>query len=455
MDECQNQSVSPGSGVLRIIGLQAAARSGVLYAAAADRYPGDRMSFTECVMSLRPARAVRLPRRAGLMPASPIRKLVPYADQARARGVHIHALNIGQPDIETPPEMLQAYRDFTGPVLAYGHSAGLLEYRQALGRYYRAHGIAVTADEILVTTGGSEALLFALLATCETGDNVLVPEPFYTNYLGFAVMAGVEVRALPTRAEDGFHLPPRTVVEAKIDARTRAILYSSPGNPTGTVFARAELSMLRDVALEHGLFVIADEAYREFIYDGAKHTSLFHLEGISDRGILVDSVSKRFSACGARVGCLLTHNREIYDLVLRFGQARLCPPTVDQLAAQAALTAPAAYFDTTRHEYQARRDALVAALTEVPGVRCTRPAGAFYLMATLPVDDSERFAQWMLEDFALDGKTVMMAPGAGFYATPGVGGQEVRLAYVLRCEDLLDAVRVLAAGLAEYPGRVS
>ena len=404
-------------------------------------------------MSLRPARAVHLPRRAGLMPASPIRKLAPYADGARARGVHIYSLNIGQPDIETPSEMLKGYRSYKGPVLAYGHSAGLFEYRRDLSRYYKSHGIAVSTDEILVTTGGSEAILFALLAVCESGDNVLIPEPLYTNYIGFAVMAGVEVRPLPTRAEEGFHLPPRTVVEAKIDARTRAVLYSSPGNPTGAVYSRDELLMLRDVALEHGLFLIGDEAYREFIYDGAKHASLFHLDGIEDRAILVDSVSKRFSACGARVGCLLTHHREVYDLVLRFGQARLCPPTVDQLAAQAALSTPPSYFETTRREYQARRDALVDALGGVPGVHCSPPGGAFYLMATLPVDDSERFCQWMLESFDLDGKTVMMAPGAGFYATPGSGTREVRLAYVLRREDLEDAVRVLAAGLAAYPGR--
>ncbi len=403
-------------------------------------------------MSLRPPRLVQLPRRAKTLPASPIRKLVPYAEGARARGVHIYGLNIGQPDIETPAEMLRAYHDYAGPVLAYGHSAGLFEYREALSRYYRRQGIAVTPEEILVTTGGSEAILFALLASCAPGDNILIPEPFYTNYHGFAVMAGVDVRPLPTRGEEGFHLPPRTVIQAEIDGRTRAILYSSPGNPTGTVFARDELTMLRDVALEHGLFVIADEAYREFLYDGAQHTSLFHLDGIEDRGVLVDSVSKRFSACGARVGCLLTRNPELRDTVLRFGQARLCPPTVDQLAALAALAVPPSYFEATRREYQARRDTLVEALAELPGVRCSRPAGAFYLMATLPVDDAERFCQWLLECFQLDGKTVMMAPGAGFYMTPGAGAREVRIAYVLRREDLRDAVRVLGAALADYPG---
>jgi aspartate aminotransferase len=372
---------------------------------------------------------------------------------ARDRGVHLYALNIGQPDIETPDEMLRAYRSYAGPVLAYGHSAGLPEYRKALSGYYAREGIRITPEQILVTTGGSEAILFALLAICEHGDNILVPEPFYTNYHGFAVMAGLEVRPIPTRVENGFHLPPRTVLEARIDERTRAILYSSPGNPTGTVFTHDELLMLHDVALEHGLFLVADEAYREFVYEGSKHTSLFHLQDLDDRAVLVDSVSKRYSACGARVGCLLTRNRQVYETVLRFGQARLCPPTVDQLASQAALATPAAYFEAMRQEYQGRRDALVDALSKIPGVQCTRPAGAFYLMAALPVDDAGRFAQWMLERFELDGKTVMMAPGDGFYITPGSGTKEVRLAYVLRREDLVDAVRVLAAGLKAYPGR--
>ncbi len=409
------------------------------------RYPGR--------MTLRPARTVGLPARAERMPASPIRKLVPYAEAARARGVHIHHLNIGQPDIETPAEMLHAYQTYAGPVLDYGHSAGLRGYREALARYYAGYGIRVSADQILVTTGGSEAILFALMAVCEPGDNILVPEPFYTNYSGFAVMAGVEVRPVPTRAEDGFHLPPRTVLEAGIDSRTRAVLYSSPGNPTGTVFRREELAMLRDVALEQGLFLIADEVYREFVYDGEEYTSLFHLEGLDDRGIIVDSVSKRYSACGARVGCLLTRNPEIFDTVLRFGQARLCPPTVDQIAAHAALETPQDWLEGTRREYQARRDALTEALQKIPGVRCTTPAGAFYLMAELPVDDAESFCQWLLEHFELDGRSVMMAPGAGFYISPGAGTRQVRIAYVLRREDLLDAVRVLEAGLQAYAAR--
>lgn len=405
-------------------------------------------------MSLRPQREVCLSSRAGRMPASPIRKLAPLYEQARARGVHVYPLNIGQPDIVTPQEMRAAYRSWDQPVLAYGHSAGLADYRAGLSRYYARFDIPVAADEILVTTGGSEAILFALMAVCETGDNVLVPEPFYTNYSGFAIMAGAEVRGIPTRGEDGFHLPPRTVLENLIDARTRAILWSSPGNPTGAVYTRQELAMLRDVALERGLFLLADEVYREFTYDGARHTSLFHLDGIEDRAVMLDSISKRFSACGARIGSLVTHNRDILDTCLRFGQARLCPPTVDQIAAVAALETPQSYFDGVRDEYQTRRDVLVNGLCAIPGVKCRRPAGAFYLMAELPVRDAEHFARWLLEDFAFEGRTVMVAPGPGFYITPGSGQREVRMAYVLNCDDLRGAVQVLAQALQVYPGRI-
>lgn len=406
-------------------------------------------------MNLRPARDVHLSERARSMPASPIRKLVPLCDAARARGVRVYPLNIGQPDIETPEAMRAAYRAWDQPVLAYGHSAGLPEYRANLARYYARYDIHVTPDEILVTTGGSEAIQFALMAVCQPGDNILVPEPFYTNYAGFAVMAGVEVRAIPTRGQDGFHLPPRTVIEARMDARTRALLYCSPGNPTGTVFRREELEMLRDVALERGLYLLSDEVYREFVYDGQRHTSVFHLDGLEDRAIMLDSISKRFSACGARIGCLVTRNRDVLETCLRFGQARLCPPTVDQMAANAALSTPQSYFDAVHEEYQRRRDTLVEALGAVPGVRCRKPSGAFYLMADLPVDSSEVFCRWMLESFEHERRTVMMAPGPGFYITPGAGLTEARLAYVLCEADLRDAVRVLAAGLAAYPGRTA
>lgn len=404
-------------------------------------------------MTLRPQRAVQLSERARTMPASPIRKLAPLYEQARSRGVHVYALNIGQPDIVTPDVMRTAYRNWDQPVLAYGHSAGLAEYRAGLARYYARFGIKVRPEEILVTTGGSEAILFALLAVCEPGDNVLVPEPFYTNYSGFAVMAGAEVRAIRTRGEDGFHLPPRTVIESQIDARTRAILFSSPGNPTGTIYTRGELEMLREVAVERGLYLLSDEVYREFTYDGAQHASLLHLDGIEDRAVMLDSISKRFSACGARIGALVCRNTEILDTCLRFAQARLCPPTVDQFAALAALDTPQSYFDGVIAEYEKRRNTLVDGLCSLPGVRCTRPAGAFYLMAELPVDSSESFCRWMLESFADEGRTVMMAPGPGFYITAGAGAREVRLAYVLKCEDLVEAVRVLGRGLEAYPGR--
>jgi len=405
-------------------------------------------------VSLRPQREVSLSGRARRMPASPIRKLAPLYEAARARGVHVYPLNIGQPDIVTPKEMRAAYQSWDQQVLAYGHSAGLAEYRAGLARYYARFDIPVTAEEILVTTGGSEAILFALMTVCETGDNVLVPEPFYTNYSGFAIMAGAEVRGIPTRGADGFHLPPRSVIESLIDSRTRAILWSSPGNPTGAVYTRQELEMLRDLALERGLYLLADEVYREFTYDGARHTSLFHLDGIEDRAVMLDSISKRFSACGARIGCLVTHNREILDTCLRFGQARLCPPTVDQIAATAALATPQSYFDEVRDEYQKRRDVLVSGLGSIPGVKCLEPAGAFYLMAELPVRDAEHFARWLLEDFTFEGRTVMVAPGPGFYITPGSGEREVRMAYVLNCDDLRGAVRVLDQALQVYPGRI-
>lgn len=403
-------------------------------------------------MTLRPQRAVGLSNRAHIMPASPIRKLAPLYEQAKARGVHVYALNIGQPDIVTPVEMRNAYRNWDQQVLAYGHSAGLLEYRTALAAYYRRFGIDVRPEEILITTGGSEAILFALMAVCEPGDNVLVPEPFYTNYAGFAIMAGAEVRAIPTRGEDGFHLPPRTVIEARIDDRTRGILYSTPGNPTGVIYTHAEVEMLRDIALERGLYLLSDEVYREFIYDGGRHTSVMHITGIEDRAVLLDSVSKRYSACGARVGAMITHNTDILETCLRFGQARLCPPTVDQMAALAALDTPQSYFDDVRAEYQTRRNVLVDGLTAIRGVRCTRPAGAFYLMAELPVDSSEEFCRWMLTEFQHENRTVMMAPGPGFYITPGSGEREVRLAYVLNCDDLRAALDILRRGLDAYPG---
>jgi aspartate aminotransferase len=385
--------------------------------------------------------------------ASPIRKLVPFADAAKAKGRRVIHLNIGQPDIPTPKEMLDAICQFDDKVLAYGHSAGLAEYRDALVQYYSRHGIRVDREQVLVTVGGSEAILFALLGTGSVGDEVIVPEPYYTNYNGFASMAGVRVVPLTTRAEDGFHLPPRKEIEAKITDRTAAILYSSPGNPTGVVYTRDEMEMLKGIALDHDLFLLADEVYREFAYDGEKPTSIFHLEGVDSLGVMLDSVSKRYSACGARVGCLVSRNRELVDNLLKYAQARLCPATVDQRAAMATIDTPQSYIDGVIREYQERRDICHEGVMQIPGAVCLKPKGAFYLVAKLPIDDGDAFAQWMLEEFHVDNETVMVAPAAGFYGTPGMGRDEVRLAYVLDKESLARAMRILRAGVEAYRRR--
>ncbi len=398
-------------------------------------------------------RQITLSRRAVEAPASPIRRLVPLADQARARGVKVYHLNIGQPDIETPAEMMAGYRNVNIKVLSYGPSQGLPEYIGALVGYYRRVGINVETKDVIITTGGSEAISFAFDAIADAGDEIIVPEPFYTNYAGFAATASVRLVPVTCRAEDGFALPPRSVFEAVITERTRGIIYSNPGNPTGVVYTRAELEMLGDICREHGLFLIGDEAYREFIYDDTEHTSVLNIPGIEDRAILVDSVSKRYSACGARIGCVISRNHELMAAMLRFGQARLCPPTIDQLAAAAALRVPESYYQELRREYQCRRDVVCAALARLPGVICQKPRGAFYVMAKLPIDDAERFASFLLNDFSLDRETVMVAPADGFYATPGKGKDEVRIAYVLNCADLERAMTILGAGLAAYPRR--
>jgi len=397
---------------------------------------------------------VRLSSRAVEMPASPIRRLVPYADRARARGIKVYHLNIGQPDIETPAEMMDGYRHVDIKVLSYGPSQGLKEYIDALVEYYRRVGIAVRPEDVLVTTGGSEAISFALDAVADAGDEVIVPEPFYTNYAGFAATACVKLVPVTCLAETGFALPPKEEFERVITSRTRGIIYSNPGNPTGAVYTRAELEMLRGLCLEHSLYLIGDEAYREFIYeDDTEHTSVLNLAGIEDRAILVDSVSKRYSACGARVGCLISRNVKLVAAVLKFGQARLCPPTVDQLAAMAAVKVPDSYFEEVRREYQCRRDVVCAAIAKIPGALCVKPRGAFYVVAKLPIRDGEEFATFMLDQFQLDGETVMVAPADGFYATPGKGKDEVRIAYVLNCLDLDRAMKVLAAGIEAYNKR--
>lgn len=393
--------------------------------------------------------------RARVMPPSPIRKLVPFSEEATRRGITVYNLNIGQPDIPTPREMLDAYRNHQIKVLAYGHSGGLWEYRENLTRYYARYGIEVTKEQLLVTTAGSEAIIFAMMAIADPGDEIILPEPFYTNYNGFAVETGVMLVPVPSRPEEGYRLPPTRDLQAKISDRTRGILVCNPNNPTGYVYSREELERLKALALEHDLFLISDEVYREFVYDGATHCSVMHLEGIEDRAILVDSISKRYSACGARVGCFMTRNEDVLESALRFGQARLCPPTMEQIAANAALSTPQSYFDQVREEYQRRRDVVYAALARIPGVVQSLPKGAFYSMVKLPVDNADSFCVWLLVDFQDRGETVMLAPANGFYATPGLGEQEVRIAFVLNVEAMHRSMELLEKALREYPGRTA
>lgn len=393
--------------------------------------------------------------RARAMPPSPIRKLVPLAEEAKRRGIEVYHLNIGQPDIATPRQMLDAYRHHDIEVLAYGHSGGLWEYRESLAGYYAGHGIEVTKEQILVTTAGSEAIIFALMAIADPGDEVLLPEPFYTNYNGFAVETGVKLVPAASRPEEGYRLPPLEELAARVTSRTRGILVCNPNNPTGYVYTREELEGLAELAVEHDLFLLSDEVYREFVYDGTVHHSVLRLPGLEDRAILLDSISKRYSACGARVGCLVTRNEDVLETVLRFGQARLCPPTLEQIAARAAISTPAAYFEAARDEYRRRRDVVYEALAGIPGVVQTRPKGAFYTMVKLPVDDADSFCAWLLLQFEDRGETVMLAPAAGFYATPGLGRQEARIAFVLDVEAMRRSMELLAKALQEYPGRTA
>lgn len=392
-------------------------------------------------------------KRAKEMPPSPIRKLVPYAEAAKKRGIKVYHLNIGQPDIHTPEIMMDAFRHHDVKVLAYGHSAGLPEYREGLAKYYQKHDINISSDQVLVTTAGSEAIIFAMLATMDPGDEILIPEPFYTNYNGFAVEASVKIVPLTCRAEDGFRLPPDSEIRSRITNRTRAIMICNPNNPTGYVYTRQEMERLRDLVIEKDLFFMSDEVYREFVYDGKQHVSVMHLEGLDDRAILLDSISKRYSACGARVGCLVTKNEQILSTALRFGQARLCPPTMEQLAALAALGLPESYYTEVAAEYDHRRQAVFEALSEIPGVKGQKPPGAFYSIVKLPVDDADKFATWLLSDFDDQGETVMVAPANGFYATPGLGHDEVRIAFVLHADAMRRAIEILGRALEAYPGR--
>jgi aspartate aminotransferase len=375
--------------------------------------------------------APSLSQRAEAMPASPIRRLAPFATAAIAAGKTVYSLNIGQPDIPTPQVILDRLRSFRGTHVPYGPSQGLPEFQEALRRYYAGIGIELKTEHIFATTAGSEALLFTLGALCDPGDQVIVFEPFYTNYNGFCTMIGVQPVPVTTFAEQGYHLPSRDAIEAKIGPRTKAILVCSPNNPTGTVYSDAEIDMLAAICKARGLSLIADEVYREFVYDGRKHRSVLQLPGMEQNVVVVDSVSKRYSLCGARLGNLVSRNPEFLAAILRFGQARLCPPTLEQFACTALTEVPPSYLTSVQTEYQQRRDVVCDALQAMPGVFVRKPEGAFYVCAKLPVDNGSRFAEWLLKEFALGNETVMVAPADGFYATPGLGLDEVRIAYVL------------------------
>jgi aspartate aminotransferase len=381
---------------------------------------------------------------------SPIRKLKPFADQAEARGIHVYFINIGQPDIPTPQPVWDALKNFDEEVLSYGPAQGFLDLRQAMADYFSAYDIPLHADNVVITVGGSEAIHFAFSIVSDSGGDIIIPEPFYTNYNGFAACAGVNIVPLTLDVEDGFRLPPADVIADKITPNTRAILLNSPSNPTGTVYTPEELERVVSLALEHDLFIIADEVYKEFVYDGAIHKSVLEYEKIEDRAIVVDSISKRFSCCGARIGAVITRNEQVYKSVLKFAQARLCPPTIEQKMALAAYRMGKEYFDPVQKEYQRRRDVLFEGLKDIPGIVIRKPQGAFYYIVKLPIEDSEHFVRWMLTDFHLDNETVMVAPAQGFYRTPGKGTSEVRIAYVLKEEDLQRAITVFKAGLQEY-----
>lgn len=386
------------------------------------------------------------------MPASPIRKLVPYAEAAKQKGRTVYHLNIGQPDIETPQVSLDAIKNIDRTVIEYSHSAGFESYRKGLAKYYNEGGIDVKYTDIMVTTGGSEALTFGFMTCFNPGDEVIIPEPFYANYNGFAVTAGVKVVPVTAQLEDGFALPPVEKFEELITERTKGIVICNPGNPTGYLYSKEELETLRDIVKKHDLFLFADEVYREFCYDGAQPFSVMNLEGIEQNVILVDSVSKRYSMCGARIGAIISRNEEVMNTALKFGQARLSPPTLAQIASEAALQAPQSYFTDVIDEYVERRNIMVEGLNNIEGVVCPMPKGAFYCVARFPVDSTERFCQWLLEEFEYENQTVMMAPASGFYATKGLGQDEARIAYVLNQEALQNAVKCIEEALKVYPG---
>ena len=388
------------------------------------------------------------------MPESPIRKLVPYAEIAKKKGNKVYHLNIGQPDIKTPQVALDAVKNANLEVLEYSHSAGFESYRDKLSQYYKNQNLPIDSQNIIITTGGSEALLFALGSTMDTDEEIIIPEPFYANYNGFAVTAGINVVPVTATIESGFALPPIPEIEKKITSKTKGIVICNPGNPTGYLYSKEELEQLRDLVKKHDLFLFADEVYREFCYDGAVPFSTMNLEGIENNVIMIDSVSKRYSMCGARIGAIITKNKEVMASALKFGQARLSPPTIDQIASEAALDTPQSYFDNVISEYVERRNITVEGLNNIPGVYCPMPSGAFYCVAKFPVKSAEHFCQWLLEEFEFEGATVMMAPANGFYSTKGKGEQEARIAYVLNKESLKSAVKCLEEALKVYPGKI-
>ena len=387
--------------------------------------------------------------------ASPIRKLVPFAEAAKQRGTKVYHLNIGQPDLPTPQVALDAVHNCTLHVVAYSHSAGNLSYRQALTGYYKRLGIQITPEQIIITTGGSEAIIMAFMTCLNPGDELIIPEPFYANYRSFAQQAQVKVVPVRSDIDHDFALPPVAEFERLITPRTKGIMIGNPNNPTGYLYKKEELEQLATIIKKHDLYVFSDEVYREFCYDGEKHTSMMSLNSIADNVILIDSVSKRYSMCGVRIGALITRNQEVYNTAMKYAQARLSPPSFGQIAAEAAVSTPESYFHDMYNEYIARRNYMVGRLNNMPGVYSPMPKGAFYTVVRLPIDDSDRFAKWLLEDFSYNGATVMVAPATGFYATPGLGKNEVRMAYVLKLEDLQAAMDTLEVALKQYPGRTN
>lgn len=388
------------------------------------------------------------------MPASPIRKLVPYAEEAKRKGRKVYHLNIGQPDIPTPEVALNALRNINLKVIEYSHSAGNESYRRKLASFYQKIGINIDHTEMLVTTGGSEAILFALMSCVNPGEEVITPEPFYANYNGFATTAGIKIVPVTSYITEDFALPPIAEIEKKITSKTKGIIVCNPNNPTGYLYSKEELLQLREIVKKHDLFLFSDEAYREFCYDGAEHFSAMNLEGIDNNVVMLDSVSKRYSECGVRIGMLISKNKEVISAALKFAQARLSPPGLGQIVGEASIETPPEYFKEVNREYTARRNYMVEALNKIPGVYCPKPKGAFYTVVKLPVDDADKFAKWLLEDFEFNNQTVMVAPASGFYSTPGFGKNEVRIAYVLKIEDIKKAIEILAEALKVYPGKI-